>query len=420
MATGYEGTATRGVGDSLRIRNFRLYFIGQCVSGAGSWMQNVAIGWLALQSFHSGAILGAVTAVRYGPLVLLGLWGGLIADRLEARSVLVVTQVSAAVLSLALAVVSVHGHVQLAVLMPLVALVGLVDVVDVPTRQSILGQLVDRDHLNNAVALNAIASNSARSAGPAFAGALIAGVGVAPCFVINAVSFGAVLVSVLRMNVAEMRPAQREEAGPGRLRAGLRYVRRTPTLLGPLIMVAVTGTLTWEFPVSLPLVTTSSFHGNAAAFGLAMSSLGIGSVVGGVIAARGRAPTVRSLAVASLIWGVVVIAASAAPSLLTLYAAMLFVGLTAITFNAGAKAILQLESVPEMRGRVMSLWYMAWQGTTLVGAPIVGGVGNAFGARYGLLIGGVAAAMVGIAYLRVPATTARRLPEDVVVEFADD
>ncbi|HEY2072600.1 MAG TPA: MFS transporter, partial [Gaiellaceae bacterium] len=211
VVTGYDGTARLGVAASLRIRNFRLYFIGQCISGAGSWMQNVAIGWLALQSFHSGAILGAVTAVRYGPLVLLGMWGGLIADRLEARSVLVVTQVSAGVLSLGLAVVSWQGHVQLAALLPLVALVGLVDVVDVPTRQGILGQLVDRDHLNNAVALNAIASNSARSAGPAFAGALIAGVGVAPCFLINALSFGAVLVSVLRMNKAEMRPAQREE-----------------------------------------------------------------------------------------------------------------------------------------------------------------------------------------------------------------
>jgi MFS family permease len=417
----YDGGAPRAVLSSLRIRNFRLFFIGQCISGAGSWMQNVAIGWLALQSFHSGAVLGAVTAVRYSPVVLLGLVGGLVADRVDSRKLLIVTQLCAAALSLALAFVSSRGHVQLGVLMCLVVLVGLVDVADVPGRQSILGQLVDRNHLNNSVALLAIASNSARSAGPAFAGALIAGVGVAPCFLINAFSFLAVLVSIVRMDGAQIRPMRREAAGPGLVRAGLRYARRTPTVWAAIVMVAVTGTLTWEFPVSLPLITTRSFHGNAAAFGLAMSCLGIGSIVGGVIAARRRAPTVRSLAIAAVMWGVLVLIAAAAPTLLAEYVVLVFVGLTAITFNASAKSILQIESAPEMRGRVMSLWYLAWQGTTLVGAPIVGLIGNSFGARYGLALGGAAAAVVGLVYLRaraqVGATTAL---DDVIVSFAEE
>jgi MFS family permease len=419
-AGGIEGTASRGIIASLRIRNYRLYFIGQCISGAGSWMQNVAIGWLTLQSFHSGAVLGAVTAVRYGPLVLLGLWGGLIADRFESRSVLVVTQVCAAALSVGLAVVSARGHVQLPVLMCLVALVGLVDVVDVPTRQSILGQLVDRNHLSNAVALNAIASNTARTAGPAFAGAVIAGLGVTPCFLIDAVSFGAVLVSLVMMDVKQFLPVRRDNAGTGGVRAGLRYVKSKPTLLGPLVMVAVTGTLTWEFPVSLPLMTTSSLHGNAAAFGLAVSSLGIGSIVGGLIAAHGQAATVRSLAASAVAWGAVVLVAAAMPTLWALYAVLLVVGLTAITFNSSAKSILQLGSAPEMRGRVMSLWYMAWQGTTLIGAPIVGGVGSLLGARYGLVIGGAGAVLVGVAYLRVRARVPTGIPDAAVLEFADD
>jgi MFS family permease len=204
------------------------------------------------------------------------------------------------------------------------------------------------------------------------------------------------------------------------VRAGLRYVKSKPTLLGPLVMVAVTGTLTWEFPVSLPLMTTSSLHGNAAAFGLAVSSLGIGSIVGGLIAAHGQAATVRSLAASAVAWGAVVLVAAAMPTLWALYAVLLVVGLTAITFNSSAKSILQLGSAPEMRGRVMSLWYMAWQGTTLIGAPIVGGVGSLLGARYGLVIGGAAAVLVGVAYLRVRARVPTGIPDAAVLEFADD
>jgi MFS family permease len=384
-------------------------------------MQNVAVGWLALQSFHSGTILGIVTAVRYAPMLLFGLWGGLVVDRMDTRSLLIVTQSLQASLSLALGVFAISGHVQLALLVSVVACVGIVDIFDVPSRQSIVGELVDRDNVGNAIALNAISTNSARALGPAIAGGIIATLGIAPCFFINAASFGAVITSLAAMRTREFFPATRELESRGQVRAGLRYIRHKPELLAPIVMVAVTGTLTWEFPVTLPLLTASTFHGNAAAYGFAMAALGIGSVVGGWIAARRRMLGVRALARSALIWGVVVLAAASAPSLTAEYVLLLGVGGCAITFNAAAKTLLQTKSASQMRGRVMSVWYIAWQGSTVVGAPIVGTLGKAFGARYGLVVGGGAAMLVGAAYLKYSAAAAAEVPtSELALEFADE
>lgn len=384
-------------------------------------MQNVAVGWLALQSFHSGTILGIVTAARYTPMLLFGLWGGLAVDRMDTRSLLIVTQSLQASLSLALGLLAIGGHVQLAALIAVVACVGIVDIFDVPSRQSVVGELVDRDNVGNAIALNAISTNSARALGPAIAGGIIATLGVAPCFFINAASFGAVIISLLAMRVSEFFPAMRELESRGQVRAGLRYIRHKPELLAPIVMVAVTGTLTWEFPVTLPLLTSSTFHGTAASYGFAMAALGIGSVAGGWVAARRRMLSVRALARSALVWGIVVLAASAAPSLAAEYVLLLAVGGCAITFNAAAKTLLQTESASHMRGRVMSVWYIAWQGSTVVGAPLVGTLGKAFGARYGLVVGGGAAMLVGAAYLKYSAAAAAEIPaSELALELADE
>ena len=384
-------------------------------------MQNVAVGWLALQSFHSGAILGVVTAARYAPMLLFGLWGGLAVDRMDTRSLLIVTQSLQASLSLALGILAISGHVQLVVLVCVVACVGIVDVFDVPSRQSVVGELVDRDNVGNAIALNAISTNSARALGPAIAGGIIATLGVAPCFFINATSFGAVIISLLAMRTSEFFPATRELESRGQVRAGLRYIRHKPELLAPIVMVAVTGTLTWEFPVTLPLLTATTFHGNAAAYGFAMAALGIGSVGGGWIAARRRRLGVRALARSALVWGIVILAAAAAPSLAAEYVLLLGVGVCAITFNAAAKTLLQTESASHMRGRVMSVWYIAWQGSTVLGAPLVGTLGKAFGARYGLVVGGGAAMLVGAAYLKYSAAAAVEVPAaELAMELADE
>jgi MFS family permease len=384
-------------------------------------MQNVAVGWLALQSFHSGTILGIVTAARYTPMLLFGLWGGLAVDRMDTRSLLIVTQSLQASLSLALGLLAIGGHVQLAALIAVVACVGIVDIFDVPSRQSVVGELVDRDNVGNAIALNAISTNSARALGPAIAGGIIATLGVAPCFFINAASFGAVIISLLAMRVSEFFPAMREVESRGQVRAGLRYIRHKPELLAPIVMVAVTGTLTWEFPVTLPLITSSTFHGTAASYGFAMAALGIGSVAGGWVAARRRMLGVRALARSALVWGIVVLGASAAPSLAAEYVLLLAVGACAITFNAAAKTLLQTESASHMRGRVMSVWYIAWQGSTVVGAPLVGTLGKAFGARYGLVVGGGAAMLVGAAYLKYSAAAAAEIPaSELALELADE
>jgi MFS family permease len=400
---------------SLAVRNYRLYFIGQGLSGAGSWMQNVAVGWLALEVSHSGLVLGAVTAARYVPLVLVGPWGGLVVDRTDTRRLLKITQIAAGTLSLALAVLTYAGLINLAGLLVIVLALGAVDIFDVPARQSIIGALVDPGRLGNAIALNSVMTNAARALGPALAGTVIAFLGIATCFFINAVSFAAVFISIVLMRASELLPTRRETASKGQIRAGLQYVRRSPWLLTPLVMVAVTGTLTWAYPVSLPLLTAGTFHGDAAAYGFAMSALGVGSVVGGFVAARWQVTSTRGLALASVLWGAADLAVAVAPRILAVYALMLVVGFFAITFNSGAKTVLQIGSEVHMRGRVMSLWFMAWQGSTVIGGPLVGAVGGAFGARYGVALGGVAALLVGAAYLgRTPPRAPAPADQDAV------
>jgi MFS family permease len=364
-------------------------------------MQNVAIAWVVLQLTDNDVILGAVTAARFAPLVLLGPLGGLISDRSDKRRLLTATQLGSGSLAVVLAVLAALHLVTLPILLCVVLGLGVINAFDGPARQSLINNLVGRDHIANAVALNSVAMNSSRIIGPGIGGALIATLGVAPCFFINAVSFGAVIISLAVMRKSELYPSAREAKARGQVRAGMRYVARTPAVLAPLMMVTVAGIFAWEFPVSLPLITVKTFHTNAAAYGVVMSCLGAGSIVGGLVAARRRQHSVRSLAVSSVVWGALIVLASVAPSLPALYVAIALVGSGAITFNSAAKTLLQLTSEPTMRGRVMSLWSIAWQGTSVVGAPIVGAVAAALGARYGLAIGGVATVLVGAYYLVV-------------------
>ncbi|HEX3649422.1 MAG TPA: MFS transporter [Pseudonocardiaceae bacterium] len=390
---------TGGTFSSLRVFNYRLYFFGQGISVAGNWMQNVAIAWLVLQLTDNAVILGAVTAARFVPLVLLGPLGGLVTDRSDKRRLLTATQFALGSLALLLAVLAWLHAVSLVVLLVIVVALGLVNAFDGPARQSLISNLVGRDRLANAVALNSVALNSSRIIGPAIGGGLIATLGIAPCFFVNALSFVAVIASLLAMRTAELYPSLRETRSPGQIRAGVRYVARTHTVLAPLMMVTVAGIFAWEFPVSLPLVVVDTFHTNAAAYGVVMSCLGAGSIAGGLVAARRGSHSVRSLAVSSVAWGALIVLAALSPSMPVLYAAIALVGSGAITFNSAAKTLLQLSADPVMRGRVMSLWSIAWQGTSVVGAPIVGVVAAVLGARYGLAIGGVTTVLAGVYFL---------------------
>jgi MFS family permease len=381
---------------SLRVRNYRLFFAGQIISTSGTWMQAVAQGWLVLRLSHSGTDLGLITAARFLPMMLFSPWGGLIADRLDKRRILYVTQVLAGLLALVLAGLVADHVITLWMVAAIAVALGCVNVFDNPTRQSFIAEMVPNKDLGNAITLNSVTINMARVMGPALAGVLIATVGLAPCFVANAASFGAVLISLAMMRAGELYPVDRPPRQAGQVREGLRYVRRTPELLVPLIMITVVGTLAWEFQVSLPLMARNTFHGSAATYGTMLAFMGAGAVVGGLVTARRNRITAVGLGRSSVGWGLAILAASIAPNLPAEYGLLLLVGYGSISFNALAKTTLQLAAVPSMRGRVMALWSVAWLGSTPVGGPIVGWIGQSFGARWTLVVGGLAAILAGL------------------------
>jgi len=388
---------------SLRQRNYRLFFFGQLVSIAGTWMQTVAQSFVVLDLTHSGTQLGLTTAARFLPMFVFGPLGGVFADRMDRRRVLYVTQALSGLLAGVFAVTVGTHSIRLWIVYLLALALGFVNVFDNPARQSFISEMVSTGDLPNAVTLNSVAANMARVFGAALGGVIAAAIGLALCFTFNALSFGAVLVSLAAMRSSELFPAERVSRQKKQVRQGLRYVRNTPELLIPLLMIAVVGTLAWEFQVSLPLMASEVFHGGAGSYGVMASVMGGGAVVGGLISAARARPRARALCLAAIGWGIAILAAAAAPSFALELAALVFVGYGSITFNSLAKTTLQLAAKPEMRGRVMALWALAWMGSTPIGGPIVGWTGQAIGARWALVIGGVATLACGV--LALPALT---------------
>ncbi|HVE31098.1 MAG TPA: MFS transporter [Mycobacteriales bacterium] len=396
---------------SLRIRNFRLYMTGLTVSVAGNWMQNVAVGWLVLQLTDSGTVLGAVTAARFAPLLVLGAWGGLVADRHDKRLLLRITAVVQLVVAAVLGGLTMTHVIDIWSLTGLILVAGVVDVIDTPSRQAFMNNIVGRNRIGNAIALNSVLINGARVVGPGIAGFVIATVGVGPCFLLNAASFAATWLGLQLMRRDELIHTAAEVAAKRQIRAGLRYVLSTPDLRTPLLLVAVAGAFAWEFQVSIPLFTSDTFHGGASEFGWALSAISVGSIAGGLLAARRRLVTQRSVAMSALLWGIAILAASLAPSLPVAYLLLAIVGSGAVTFNAMSKTFLQITSRDQMRGRVMALWSIGWQGTTVLGAPVVGVLGQTLGGRYGLAFGGICCVLVAVPVLltRPRVTTERSI-----------
>ena len=384
---------------SLRQRNYRLFFFGQLVSVAGTWMQTVAQSFLVLDLTHSGTQLGLTTAARFAPVLVFGPAGGLFADRMDKQRVLYVTQTLSGLLAAAFAILIGTHSITLWLVYLLAVALGFVNVFDNPARQSFISEMVSARDLPNAVTLNSVSMNMARVLGGAAGGGIAAALGLALCFACNAVSFIAVLISLAVMRKSELFPARRVSKERRQVRQGLRYVRSTPELLIPLIMIAVIGTLAWEFQVTLPLMASKVFHGGAAAYGVMASVMGVGAVIGGLISAARPRPRTRTLCLAAIGWGIAILAAAAAPDMPAELAALLFVGYGSITFNSFAKTTLQLAAKPTMRGRVMALWGLAWLGSTPVGGPIVGWIGQDAGARWSLVAGGVATLACGIVAL---------------------
>lgn len=393
--------------DSLSVPNYRRYFAGQIVSLSGNWMQMVAEVWLVLSLTGSGLAVGVTTALQFLPILLFGAWGGVLADRFRKRELLMVTQALMALPALALLAVTAAGVVAPWMVFALVFVRGTINAVDNPTRQSFAIEMVGPRRVVNAVSLNSVLIHSARLIGPTIAGLLIVAVGVEPCFALNALTFAAMIVALWSMDPAQLRTPPRAVREPGAVRAGLRYVRRTPELAVPLGLMALVGTLGLNFQVTLPLLARFSFDGGPTAYAALVSAMGAGSVAGALLTgARGRADG-RLIAGAALAFGLVAALAALMPSLALEIPVLALLGASAVTFAATINSSLQLAVEPQMRGRVMALYSVVFLGSTPIGGPLVGWLSEAYDPRAALLLAasaGLVAAWCGHVALARPSS----------------
>jgi MFS family permease len=404
---------------SLRIPNYRRYFAGQAVSISGNWMQIVAEMWLIVELTGSGAAVGITAGLQFLPMLLFGAWGGVLADRLDKRTLLTITQTLMAIPAVTLWALTAGGHVEEWMVFALVSVRGTVLAFDNPARQAFVSEIVGSDRVVNAVALNSVIVHSSRIVGPAAAGGLIALIGVSACFAVNTATFVVMIVALRLMDPALLQPAERVARARGQLRAGLAYVRRTPELRVPLTMMVVIGTVSFNFQVLLPLLASQTWEGTAATYAALTGVMGVGSVLGALAAgARGRV-TDGLLVGSAALFGAAELLAAIAPTLPLQALALVPLGAASVTFAAGVNSSLQLAAEPMLRGRVMSLYAIVFLGSTAIGAPLIGWLAEVAGPRSGLLVG-AAAALITAGWARVefagPAGERRRLLRAVTTE----
>ena len=358
---------------------------------SGTWMQGVAQSWLVLTLTNSGTALGFLAAAQFSPILFLGPWAGVIVDRISKRKMLVFTNVTSSVLALILGILIAGDWVKLWMVFVIASLTGLVNAFDNPARQAFAMELVGKEKLTNAISLNSAQFNLARAIGPALAGGLIVAVGLAPCFIINGFSFLAILIALYLMNSEQLYPSRLAQSTKGQLREGFKYIRSSPILKNTLIMMAIIGTLTYEFQVALPLLAQFTFKGGAPAYAALTSAMGVGSVIGAFYTANRTKINLKLLIFAAVFLGVSMLLVSIARTLDQAILAMVVVGIFSINLTSLGNVILQTESPPSMRGRVMALWAVVFLGSTPIGGPIVGFLGQHIGPRWGIATGGVAA-----------------------------
>lgn len=399
---------------SLKIPNFRLYFLGQAISLSGTWMQTIAQGLLVLQLSHSGTILGIITALQFLPVLLFGPIGGVVVDRFPKQKILYITQTFAGILAIVLGVLVLTHVVQVWMVGVLAFALGLVSVFDNPTRQTFIPEMVTKDLLANAITLNSWEINLTRIIGPSIAGLLAATVGLTACFFFNGISYIAVLIVLSLMQTHKLFPAPIAPKTKGQLKEGFIYVAQTPLLRNTLIMLALVGTLTYEFPVILPLVAQFTFHNLNTGYAALTAAMGCGAVVGGLFTANRKATTPHMLIWTALGFSISMFLVALAPTLTIAIAGMVLVGAASINFTSIGNVTLQLESLPHMRGRVMSLWTVAFLGSTPIGGPIIGWIGEYISPRWGLGVGGVAALIAaGIGFFTLKQTKDRHIPVSI-------
>ncbi len=394
-----------GTFSSLKIRNYRLFATGAVISNTGTWMSRITQDWLVLSLTGSAAAVGITTALQFLPMLLFGLYGGVIADRLPKRKLLLFSQAALGLCGIALAVLTLSGVVQVWHVYLIAFLLGMVTVVDNPARQSFVSEMVGPAQLRNAVSLNSANFQSARLIGPAVAGVLITSVGSGWAFMFNGLSFLAPLVGLMMMRTSELHKAVVVPRAKGQLREGLRYVSGRPELIWPIVLVGFVGTFGFNFPIWLTAFADEVFDGGAGMYSFFNILMAAGSLAGALLAARRRSSRLRMLVAAATVFGLLEVIASMSPSVWLFAILLVPIGMIGLTTNISANTSVQMAADPAMRGRVMSLYMMVFVGGTPVGAPIVGWLSDAYGVRTGMAVGGafslVAALGVGFMLARV-------------------
>jgi MFS family permease len=380
---------------SFEVPNYRRWFGGQIVSIGGNWMQIVAEMWLVLTLTGSALAVGVTSALQFLPILLVGAWGGLVADSVPKRRLLILTQALMAIPPLILFGLSATDNVAAWMVMALVLARGIVLAVDLPARQSFVIEIVGTDKVVSAVGLQSVLIHTSRITGPAIAGVLIAGGSIELCFLLNAMSFGGMILALRSLDRSALAPPKLAEREPGAVRKGFQYVARTPELAIPVGMMAVIGTLGLNFHVLLPLLARQSFDGGPQSYSALVIAMGAGAVAGAVVIGARERIGERWLVGSALAFGAFALLATAAPSLTLLAAALVPLGAASVTFAAGVNTTLQLSAAPAMRGRVMALFSIVFMGSTPIGGPIVGALSGIWDPRVALGLAGVSALAAG-------------------------
>jgi MFS family permease len=380
---------------SLQVRNFRLFFTGQLISQVGNWLTLIAQTLLVLKLTDSGFALGLLAAAQFGPVLFLGAFAGLVADRSDKRRLLLWVQTFAMFQSFALAALAFTGNPPVLAIYGVALLGGIATAFDNPARRSFVVEIVPEADMTNAVSLNSALMTGARVVGPALAGLLVTTVGFGWAFALDGLSYVAVLVALLMMDPRQVRRAPITPRGKGQVRDGLRYVRTIPELWVPLVMMAVIGTLSYNFQTVIPLFATRDMGGSDVTFTLLMSVVSLGALIGALAAARRTSVDITVVSWAALVFGVAMGLLTISPDLALAFVFSFLLGLASTTFMTTSTAIVQIRSDPTMRGRVLALQAIVFLGSTPIGAPIVGYVSQHYGARYGLAIGALAGVSAG-------------------------
>ena len=380
---------------SLASRNFRLFFMGQLVSQVGNWVTLVASTLLVLHLTRNGLAVGLLGAAQFLPVLVIGPFAGLIADRSDKRRLLVFTQTLALFQSLALATIAFMPHPSVPAIYAVAFVGGIITAFDNPPRRAFVVEMVPERNVNNAVSLNSAMMTGARVFGPALAGLLVTTVGYGWCFAVDAVSYLAVIAGLVAMRSAELRPSPVPPRGPGQVREGMRYVRSVPELRLVVIVMAIVGTFAFNFSTVVPLFVTRTLHGSDAEFTILFSVISLGSVTGALVMARRSVISIRHVMIACIAFGVAMLVMAPVPNLATSFPVAFLIGVASIAFMTTSTAVIQYRAAPEMRGRVLALQTMVFLGSTPIGGPLLGGIIDLTNARVGVAIGGVAALVAG-------------------------